>query len=210
MITLDTIWSAQSQQRVYRKILEAFSFPGRAACLVQDSSSENAALHVLAVFCDEAVTLADLSRLIDGGDWVRLGAKRAEASKADLVLACGDILPKDKDWSPRLGDVYQPHLGATVILFGRSVTNGPVKLTLAGPGIREEICLSVDGFDPVWFEARNQWVSQYPMGVDCILCDDKHVIALPRTTTLKTANEFARLSVPGGVVPGGVVSGGAV
>lgn len=202
MITLDTVWSAQSQQRVYRKLLEAFSFPGRAVRLTQEASAENAALHALAVLCDKAITLADLSDQINGSDWARLGAKRAPAGKADLVLAGGEGLPAGEDWSPRLGDVYQPHLGATVILCGRSVTSGPLQLALTGPGIQDQACVSVDGFDPAWFEARGQWVGQYPMGVDCILCDHHHAIALPRTTTLSTttlntANELAQL--PGAV-----------
>lgn len=45
------------------------------------------------------------------------------------------------------------------------------------------VCVS--GFDSEWFLRRQEWVENFPLGVDMILVDPTCIMALPRTTKLQ-------------------------
>jgi alpha-D-ribose 1-methylphosphonate 5-triphosphate synthase subunit PhnH len=56
---------------------------------------------------------------------------------------------------------------------------------LSGPGIRQSRRIRIGGLDGSWLNARNNWCSGFPLGVDLILTDQQHCLALPRTTLIE-------------------------
>ncbi|MCL2655884.1 MAG: phosphonate C-P lyase system protein PhnH [Betaproteobacteria bacterium] len=167
-----SIWGPMAQQRVFRCLLEAFSYPGR----IQSASLPA----LLATLGDSEISLADPDELVAADDWRRLGARREAADKANFVVARGDI---DPAFQPAIGTLESPEQGATILLRVRKLGRG-AKLKLSGPGIQDAIKLAVGGLDPAWLERRAQWNAGFPMGVDFILVDGEQFAALPRTVSI--------------------------
>lgn len=179
MTTLDAIWQPGTHQSVYRKLLHATSYPGEV-----EELGEPAWLSLLATLCDDAVTLADPGELIEERAREFLRARTCEANTADFVLLDARPTPGAK-FMPRLGDLENPEFGATLVLVGECVGEGPLRLRLSGPGVEGERDLAVTGFHPAWFKRRDDWAATFPLGVDVFLCDGQRMAALPRTTIVK-------------------------
>lgn len=187
MIELPITFKPVTQQKVYRALLDAHSFPGRVIDLNDCLEDQPALLAVLSTLVDHTTTLFDAEGLVSSKDLLRLEAKRQCAEHADYVLYKAD-LPPPPDFVPRLGDVYQPHLGATLILLVDSLVSAGDIYDLAGPGIELTQRLTLRGLHKKWFERRQAWVADYPMGVDLVLCDRTHIAAIPRTTSVCQMN----------------------
>ncbi|EEA00996.1 phosphonate C-P lyase system protein PhnH [Burkholderia sp. H160] len=168
-------WTPLVQQRAFRRILDAFSYPGRICEL------ETQAAHVLplmlATLADPATTLADPCGLVGAADRQRLGAKSASADLAQFVVMPGSQLPAVE---PASGTLDSPESGATLVLVADEIKQGG-GLVLSGPGIQGSVSLQVSGVDPQWWKLRKQWNSGFPLGVDVVLLDERSVVALPRT-----------------------------
>ena len=61
---------------------------------------------------------------------------------------------------------------------------GPLTMTLTGPGIAQQRELCVAGLHVDWLQQRVNWVEEFPLGVDMILCAATRIAALPRTTRI--------------------------
>jgi alpha-D-ribose 1-methylphosphonate 5-triphosphate synthase subunit PhnH len=181
LVTAEPIWRPELQQRRFRAVLEAMSYPGRVLDLSDTLAGGEAELGVLACLVDEAVTYADPDTRLDARQRSLLGSVCLPAEEADYVLHSAAVPPL-ADYRPRLGDLYRPDASATLILSGTAVGSGSLTLRLQGPGIESETKLHLDGFAADWFERRAQWVANFPRGVDLLLCDATRVAALPRTT----------------------------
>ncbi|RQS71138.1 phosphonate C-P lyase system protein PhnH [Burkholderia sp. Bp8963] len=168
-------WTPLAQQRAFRRILDAFSYPGRIAEL--ETQATHVLPLVLATLVDPATTLADPCELIDAADRQRLGAKTASATAARFVVMPGSQVP---DFEPALGTLDSPENGATVVLVVDEIKHGS-GLLLGGPGIQGSNPLQVTGVDSQWWELRKQWNSAFPLGVDVVLLGDCSLVALPRT-----------------------------
>ena len=175
----DGIWAPKAQQATYRRLLNAFAYPGEFIEFGGDQPWQAA----LATLCDDGETLADPVGLIDASTRGFLRCRDAGPADADFVLMRATEAPGA--FKPRLGDLENPELGATLILIGDDLQGGPLRLLLAGPGIESERELRVSGFHPGWLRRRNEWNENFPIGVDTVLCDPRGVVALPRTTTIK-------------------------
>jgi alpha-D-ribose 1-methylphosphonate 5-triphosphate synthase subunit PhnH len=177
-------WTPAVQQRAFRRILDAFSYPGRI------SELETQAAHVLplvlATLADPATTLADPCELVDAADRQRLGAKSASADRAQFVVMPGTEVPAVE---LACGTLDSPENGATLVLVADEIKQAR-GLALSGPGIQSGISLQVSGVDPQWWTLRKRWNSAFPLGVDMVLLDGRSVVALPRT--IKVAVEGGR------------------
>jgi alpha-D-ribose 1-methylphosphonate 5-triphosphate synthase subunit PhnH len=183
MITLDPVWQSPTQQALFRQLLRATSYPGRVVDLGAQLAGTPTALGVLAALVDQAVTCADPDSLLTERERHMLAARFVPVTEAAFVLADARG-PVTARIQPRLGDIYRPERGATLVLRGTAVGHGGTRLRLSGPGVNGALTLAVAGFDPSWWLRRADWVSDYPMGVDCYLCAADAVAALPRTTQL--------------------------
>lgn len=177
------IWMPSKQQRIFRGLLDAFSYPGRIAdCAVE---GEPAWLAVLAALVDGETTLADPQQLLSAASWSKLEARRAAPEIAAFVLAEGGRTP---ELAPNLGTLEAPEGGTTLLLRVEKLhrdASGGMCLRLTGPGIRHALAIGVDGLHRDWIDARNGWVSGFPLGVDMVLCDARRFVALPRTTHIE-------------------------
>lgn len=177
-------WAPLTQQFVFRRLMEAFSYPGRVQSLT--CADEMSALtRVLATLVDAEVALADPQGLIAADDWRRLGARREAAEKAQYIVARGDLAPT---FAPRVGTLESPELGATVILCVDHLGDG-VPVALSGPGIDGVTRLAIGGLEPAWLARRATWNGAFPLGIDLILIDDTRLAALPRTTRTEWEGE---------------------
>ncbi len=173
------VWQPALQQRVFRRLLDCFAYPGRIAS--SGDSGHAALITVLATLLDSETSLADPHQRIARPDWPKLQARRASADSAAFVVADGTRAP---DFCPQLGTLESPERGATVVLTVTALGEGQ-PLRLSGAGIDAHSTLAVSGLHPGWIAARAGWVAAFPLGVDLILCDGARVAALPRTTRIE-------------------------
>lgn len=178
----NSVWSPLYQQRAFRALMSAFSFPGRRQTLPVCSDATGPTC-IAAVLCDNEVTLAAPDQLIEPADIRRLGIREASLENAGFIIADGSRAPT---FAPALGSLAEPEQGATIIVRVASLENSnEFPLMLEGPGIQDTQALSVSGLNSQWLAERTRWNRNFPMGVDLILVDDTHVVALPRTTRIR-------------------------
>ncbi|BAY83299.1 carbon-phosphorus lyase complex subunit [Calothrix parasitica NIES-267] len=186
-VDLPLIWQDEVQQRIFRQLLSCTSLPGTITDLSIHLGESTALIGVLATFLDNTVTLHDIDGLVSDGNRRFLNSPDAAISEARFIVADGAI-PPAQDFTPALGTLDSPEFGATVILKGQQVGSGELILNLTGPGIStqegKQNKLSLMGFHQDWFIRRQEWVSNFSLGIDLILVDAVRVTVIPRTTQL--------------------------
>lgn len=179
------IWQPLLQQQVFRGLLDSFSYPGRIiACADSDTT---ACLAILIALVDGETTLADPHQLLSKALWDKLETCACTPEKAAFILLDGTQIP---DLHPCIGTLDAPETGATILLRVTALhpdLSGKLRLRLSGPGIETVNSISVDGVHPAWMSARQEWVLDFPLGVDLLLCDEHHFVAIPRTTQIGEA-----------------------
>lgn len=179
-------WHPAVQQAVFRRLVTAFSYPGRIETICGDLEGDqadvrdSALLHVLATLIDPEVLLADPDQLIATGDLSRLEACISQPDSAQFIVSRGDRAPQ---FIPLAGTLESPENGATVILCVARLGEGS-NLHLTGPGINGTAVMQVRGLDRAWLAARSNWNVSFPLGVDMLLVDTQCAVALPRTTRI--------------------------
>lgn len=178
-----SIWEPAVQQKAFRQLMNAFAFPGTIETLLPEFQNHDNTLLILimATLTDGAVTVADPHHLIDNRDWQKLETIKETPEKGRFIVARGDTAPT---FSPALGSLESPEMGATVILSVSHIGRGETFL-MQGPGIRSMREVSFSGLCPAWLNKRSVWNVAFPLGVDMILFDSSRVIAIPRTTWIK-------------------------
>jgi alpha-D-ribose 1-methylphosphonate 5-triphosphate synthase subunit PhnH len=174
--TLPVVWQAETQQRAFRQIMNAFARPG-----VIEVLEGEALLLTLATLLDGATTLADFDGLLSEHDLARLEVGAATAEQARFVLTNGKVAPA---FAPALGTLESPDMGATIILKIQALGSGN-RLKLTGPGIDGACEVAVEGLHPAWLAAHQEWNSAFPLGVDMLLVAEHQVMALPRITRIE-------------------------
>ncbi|MDZ4210748.1 MAG: phosphonate C-P lyase system protein PhnH [Methylotenera sp.] len=174
--TLLNIWQADTQQRAFRQIMNAFARPG-----VIETLEAEALLLTLATLLDGATTLADFDGMLSEHDLARLEVGAATAEQARFVLTNGEVAPA---FMPSLGTLESPDMGATIILKIQAIGSGN-RLKLTGPGVDGACEVAVNGLHPAWIAAHQEWNSAFPLGVDMLLVAEHQVMALPRTTRIE-------------------------
>lgn len=180
-LALPPIWQPMVQRRLFRAILDATARPGTIAELGPLLQGAPAISGVVATFCDASQTLADPDRLLSAADRSFSGARLEPPSRARFVLADGAVAPGD--WTPALGTLEAPDLGATLILRVGRLGEGAA-WRLSGPGVPGERILRASALHEGWIEARARWCGQFPLGCDLLLADAQRVAVLPRTTRI--------------------------
>ncbi|NOU39708.1 MAG: phosphonate C-P lyase system protein PhnH [Methylotenera sp.] len=174
--TLLSIWQADTQQRAFRKIMNAFARPG-----VIETLESEALLLTLATLLDGATTFADFDGILSEHDMARLEVATATAEQARFVLTHGEAAPA---FTPSLGTLESPDMGATILLKIQAIGSGH-RLKLTGPGVDGACEVAVNGLHPAWITAHQSWNSAFPLGVDFLLVAEHQVMALPRTTRIE-------------------------
>lgn len=182
----EAIWRANTQQCIFRELLEAFSRPGDIRDIGAWIEDATAPLAVLATLMDGETTLADPHTQITDTQWPLLQAKPDTCKNARYIIADGHCCP---DFQASLGSLESPEFGATLLILVDRVGQGEVDLELTGPGIDGKKNLNLAGLHSAWLTCRADWVGAFPMGVDLLLVDAQRVVALPRTTRIASTAE---------------------
>lgn len=169
-----------AQQRAFRQILDAFSYPGRIVSL--DTPAAHGLPVVLATLADGAASLADPHGVLSAQDRRRIGARDVAAGEAQFVVMPGNQLP---DFELALGTLESPEQGATVLLLADALAS-PGGLRLAGPGIKDSASLHVAGVNRRWWQLRALANGSFPLGLDVVLLCGRRLAALPRTIRVST------------------------
>lgn len=181
-LALPLLWDPAVQQKIYRQLFMAMSYPGRSYDLGEAIGSETSRDAVIATMVDPASSLADPGCLLSE-EFVRFcHAPLLDLGAAQWIAVDGRE-PVGDDFHPSLGSLEEPEASATLVFVVSALGEGaPVLAHLRGPGIRESQPLCIDGLHPSWLAARERWCAKFPQGVDCIFCADQSLLALPRTT----------------------------
>lgn len=180
-MTSDPFLSAETQQRVFRRLLTAMARPGMALDFSDLLDSAPVYQAVLATLVDGTVLLSDPNGLLDARCWQFLQAVACAPEKAAYIIADGGSRP---DFEPRLGTLESPEFGATIILTVPRLGSGSQCLTCSGPGIEKTQDLCMNGLHPQWLLQRKRWNAYFPLGVDFLFADACRIAALPRTARL--------------------------
>lgn len=183
-VELEAIWHFDIQQKIFRQLLNCFALPGTIGDLRDFLDDSPALLGVLAVLLDASVRFNDNAKLLKDRERRLLRAKEVKVSEANFAIFDG-ISPPPVGFTPNLGTLPSPEQGATLILQGSNLGKGDLSLKLTGPGIPESRLVKIAGFDPTWWLIRQEWVMNFPLGVDLLLVDKTQVMAIPRTTQLE-------------------------
>lgn len=182
MLELASIWTPSVQQQNYRALLDATARPGKLQKITFNAGDTDAITAILATLLDGEVSLSDPEKRITPDDWPLLQARCAEPEHADFIVCSGATPPC---FEPKSGTLASPEQSATLLLQVESLTAGSCHITAQGPGIETTVALFIAGLHESWLEARQAWVSAFPLGVDIFLVAQDSVVALPRTTQLE-------------------------
>ena len=183
MRTIDTVWQAETQQAMFRALLNCMSLPGEIADLSPYLGTSPALTGVLATLLDGTVSFSDEEGLVSKNERHLLQAPTAAPETANFVVKSA-VNPPQNSFLPNLGELPSPEKGATLILQGEALGVGNLILQLSGAGVKGTRLVSMTGFNSNWFVRRQQWVENFPLGTDIILVDSTCVMALPRTTKI--------------------------
>lgn len=184
-------------QRVFRKILQATASPGTIVELAREAelldlelpANKGILLVALALLDAEtsfSVLSTDPEAQVDA--IAHMTYARAVADEAaDFIFAIGEAgaaRAAEAIAQARPGTLVDPHLGATIVVEARSLSEAG-SLLLSGPGIESSARLGV-GLEGGWVAARAAKNVEFPLGVDLIFVDARfRLAALPRTTSVR-------------------------
>lgn len=185
MKKIEAIWLPEVQQQIFRSLMEVMSRPGKAENLAEFTDGAAPVRALLATLLDAEVSLNDHHEVIDAADWPLLQAQSASVELANYIVCRGEQSP---DFEPMLGTLSSPEHSVTIVLVIDDLTAGNNKLSLSGPGVNGEKTINISGLNRDWLSQREQWTSLFPLGVDLLIADNSHVMALPRTTKIEVAS----------------------
>lgn len=176
------IWDSMIQTEVFSLVMECMSRPGKVIDLSGISQKAPVYTTVLAALVDSEVTYCDLQGLLTEQDELLFQAPDSAPDNADFILCDAS---EHIHIQPKLGSLSSPEKSATILLVVADLVSGEAKFELKGPGIKGSTRLEVRGMHIEWFHQRNKWNAEFPLGVDFILCDQRSIVALPRTTNVE-------------------------
>jgi len=179
MKKIEALWLPEVQQQIFRSLMEVMSRPGKTENLAAITDGVAPVRALLATLLDAEVSLSDHHYVIDAADWPLLQAKSSPVEMANYVVCRGEQSP---DFEPMLGTLSSPEHSATIVLVVDDLTAGNNELSLSGPGVNGEQSINISGLNQDWLSQREEWNSSFPLGIDLLLVDNTHVMALPRTT----------------------------
>ncbi|WZL74712.1 phosphonate C-P lyase system protein PhnH [Clostridiaceae bacterium 35-E11] len=183
-------------QKAYRSVVASMSRPGHITNIIEEANKVdldigfyNATLVLMLMLLDAEVSFKIFSRneeKITKFVSQLTYAKLESVENANFIFVMNDAEDDDLEKAFKKayeGDLIDPHKSATIIVETRSITNDK-KVTLTGPGIKDENYIKVDVVGN-WIEKRKFKNMEYPLGVDVIMVDESaNLICIPRTTKI--------------------------
>jgi alpha-D-ribose 1-methylphosphonate 5-triphosphate synthase subunit PhnH len=175
-------------QEVFRKLLEAFSNPGRAVDISNNAKKLNttlgAYLAVAATLIDNETSycvvgnevLSELVQQFTYGQPQKLEQSGFVFIQADCDTdQIGSILS-----SVPAGTMEEPHKSGIVFVRVDSLQASPGH-TIKGPGVKGELVAPFSAYAARWMRLRRAAAHEYPCGVDlAFITDSGQIMAAPR------------------------------
>ncbi len=185
--------SARQDQAVFRALLDAMARPGKVNPLPAQASGAGAAPGILAVMTclvdhQAAYWISPaLGEEVERALSYRTTARRVQAADAGFVAVDGPGAVHAVSRAS-VGTIEYPDEGATVIISCDSLTRGPVRLTLYGPGVCGAGTLRVAGVPVEAFRTVSRRNRDFPLGIDLILvAADNSAACIPRSNRIEAA-----------------------
>ena len=178
-------WKPDIQRDLFRRLLQAISYPGDIQAVDDLVGHDVTAIAVLAALVDDEVSFADPHGILDEGSKGFLSAQTKEVAIADYILADAS---HEATFRVKNGTIYRPEESATLILMCLEPEDDATTFALSGPGIESSAELKGDESLAKWLAWRESHL-QYPQGIDIFICRPTSVIGLPRTTKISRGNQ---------------------
>lgn len=175
----------RDSQQAFRAALDALSYPGRIVQVPERAEAPplNAAQAALALALVDFETPVWLDVAASGAaGWLRFhcGCPIADdpAEARFAFIGAPEAAPALSAFDA--GSDEYPDRSATLVLAVRTLSaTGPIRV--AGPGIREEAAVGVEGLPPGFWREWADNRTLFPRGVDVFLTAGSHILGLPRT-----------------------------
>jgi alpha-D-ribose 1-methylphosphonate 5-triphosphate synthase subunit PhnH len=177
-------------QRAFRAVLDAMAHPGRVVTLAPLAApaplgDASAAVCLTLLDLDTPVWLDPAAATAEVVTYLRFhcGAPvvGAPAAARFAVIADAPAMPPVDAFEP--GTDERPDLSAMLVIQVKDLVGGRGP-RLTGPGIEREARLEAVGAPALWPGLRAT-AARFPRGVDVVLCADRRLAALPRTTRVE-------------------------
>lgn len=184
-------------QEDYRIILESFSRPGLIKKFKTGVLAPPKGLHESTARVSFALFNKDLTCavLLKNKELIEAYLKDNTAvlvsnsvSNSWVILADGNTSPHSLE-SIQVGDPNYPESGSFLFLQVETLGSDPMPqalaCTLQGPGVNKSQTFYVAGLNPAFLEVLQGLNSQYPLGIDTILCDNRgSIVSIPRSSQI--------------------------
>ncbi|PKY11156.1 phosphonate C-P lyase system protein PhnH [Acidithiobacillus marinus] len=176
----------EQQQQIFRTLLSAMSAPGEIMSIParpEPAPLSPACAGVCLTLLDASSAVALTGMAPTVAPWLNdhCRAPMVSLDEAQFVLGMGKHWNWESSQAP-IGSEEEPEQGATLILELDNLNAG-IPLQLTGPGISGTRNIAPrlgTGFLAFWQKQQ----SQYPRGVDLILCSQDQCLCLPRSVTI--------------------------
>lgn len=193
-------------QKTFRTLLQAMSHPGRVYKLDHNTKIGNqitdknnpfsvffALLPLLQTLLDHEVTFNVFGHQREEWEYrvIRAtGSRTVNIDNADFII----IPSGDSDGAilhAKRGSLEYPDTGATVIYVVKFLNdmdkdNGKLIALLRGPGIKDEIAISMHGLGKNELSHIKEINSEFPLGIDCIFIDGANrIMSIPRSAKIE-------------------------
>lgn len=175
---------------VFRTLLQATARPGTVLRTSFMESQEQTLLLILESIYDRNSTFSILGDEPHKKAWSNLissiiGSLEVPLSEADFVVVL-DGKQGDKLSEIRRGNYFYPESGATVFFFVEEINRSGVTLILRGPGIMDEIKVSIEGIPKNDLLNLKELNRDFPLGVESVFIDRTgNFFIIPRSTWLE-------------------------
>lgn len=193
----DEVFDSQAHFRV---VLDCMARPGKINTLDRLPISVPSKIGESTAYLCLALLNRDVSYYHSAGsseveEYIRVntGCLPGELEKADFIIAKGGDIPEMLDIA-KDGILTYPEGGSTFIVEVSGVSDTEIvpaiRLCFTGPGIDIEKVIWVSGWQRSWVQALCEKNSEFPLGVDTILCFKSHtgeakVCCIPRSTKIE-------------------------
>lgn len=183
-------------QKHFREMIKSLSYPGRINKFIAIEKYRgnlmDSTIELALTLLDGEVTLCivgDLDKSFEEIS-IRTNTKKETVENGDFIII--PLSEKEKISNvlkiAKKGDLLNPQKSATCIIEVEDINSGD-EMIWTGPGIKDHIDVRIsDGME--WINARNDAVSNFPLGIDIFIIDkNENLIGLPRSTKVKVKGE---------------------
>lgn len=176
----DEVFDGQS---VFRTILEVMSNPGRECSIAKQAGKMygeyNICLAIAMTLLDNETTFyTEEEQLAEEISLLTL-AKKVEKEEADFFFLTGKSQVDSCIPQAKTGTLENPHKSCTCIVLTEEEPT--VSLTIQGPGVKDQMELSVSSLVKHTLDKRDAQHYEYPKGVDVLFVTKQgRILGIPR------------------------------